>query len=354
MNSTTQARRRARGFTLIELLVVIAIIAVLVALLLPAVQQAREAARRSQCRGNLKQYGVALHNYLQTTSVFPRFVIGQRFDGSGDGWRSFSAHAMLLPYLDQEGLYNQINMTANACCDNGGGPANNDNVLGSAKLAIFICPSDSPPANMGAPNNYAVCMGPNTGFDADINQGQQNGAFNRHQLCSTAEFTDGMSNVLGVSELITTDQGGPTGSQEELSRPRQGTGAKAQNTNPRHWTGATGPITMAMVDSWGATCTAGTNINGNRIGDKWYHGQPGRTAFSTLYTPNSKYANCTFHCNGCHYDGGTLIGARSKHTGGVHGMMMDGAVRFFSESIDWTVYQSLGGRNDGNPIPSDF
>jgi len=343
--------RKIRGFTLIELLVVIAIIAVLVALLLPAVQQAREAARRSQCRNNLKQFGIALHNYHETHKLFPRFVQGSRYDGSGDGWRSFSAHAMLLPFIDQGAIYEQINMNANACCENGGGPANNDGVLQNIRLAAFQCPSDSPPQNMGAPNNYAVCMGPNTGFDADINQGQQNGAFNRQQWVDSAAFTDGMSNVIGVSELITTDQGGSPGSQEDLSRVRHGQNTvKAEYTNPRHWNSATGPITKANVDTWGAACTAITSINGNRVGDKWFHGQPGRTAFSTLYTPNSPHANCTFHCGGCHYDGGTLIGARSKHTGGVHAMLMDGTVRFISENIDWSTYQALGGRNEGFTI----
>src|SRR5438552_8131033 len=106
---TTRCRRRRLGFTLIELLVVIAIIAVLIALLLPAVQQAREAARRSQCKNNLKQLGLALHNYHETYGVFPFECGGTGWTGSGTGnWGRLSGTVVLLPFLDQTPLWNQI------------------------------------------------------------------------------------------------------------------------------------------------------------------------------------------------------------------------------------------------------
>jgi prepilin-type N-terminal cleavage/methylation domain-containing protein/prepilin-type processing-associated H-X9-DG protein len=344
---------RRRGFTLIELLVVIAIIAVLIALLLPAVQQAREAARRSACQNNLKQFGLAMHNYHDVNKMLPRFVQGSIYDGAGgDGWRSFSAHAMLLPYLDQAPLYNQINFNANACCENGGGPANNDALLDNKKLTVFLCPSDTPPSNMGAPNNYAVCMGPNTGFDADHNQGQQNGAFNRLQNVDFGAFNDGTSNTIAASEIIVTNQGTGPGSQAQLSIAREAAGVKPEWNDPRTVFGSGTLITQVNIDTWGQAITAITALNGNLIGHKWFHGEPGRTAFNTLYTPNSKYANGSFHCGGCHYDGGVLIGARSKHTGGVHVLMADGAVKFASENIDWGVWVRLGGRNDGQPVGS--
>lgn len=340
-----------RGFTLIELLVVIAIIAILVALLLPAVQQAREAARRSQCKSNLKQFGVALHNYHDVNNILPRFVFGSIHDGAGgDGWRSFSAHAMLLPYMDQAPLYEQIDFNINACCN---GP-NNDALLNNVKIAGFRCPSDSPPSNMGAPNNYAVCMGPNMGFSADVNQGQQNGAFNRHERVDFAAIGDGTSNTIAASEIITTDQGGAVGSQEELSRVRNGQSITGEWANPRAWPrGGTPAIDEATALNWAQAGAAITSINGNRVGDKWFHGEPMRTAFNTLITPNSEFPNVSFHCGGCHYDGGGLFGARSKHTGGVHTLMCDGAVKFISDTIDWTTYQALGGRNDGTEV-GDF
>jgi prepilin-type N-terminal cleavage/methylation domain-containing protein len=346
MKSLSKSKRH-KGFTLIELLVVIAIIAILIALLLPAVQQAREAARRTQCKNNLKQFGLALHNYHDVYNTFPRFVQGSRYDGTGDGWRSFSAHAMILPYIDQAPLYNKIDFNLNACCESGGAAGgNNDALLNAVRISAFMCPSDSPPQNMGAPNNYAVCMGPNTGFDADVNQGQQNGIFNRHQWCGISDIKDGTSNTIAVGEILTTDQGGAVGSQAELSKVRDGgggTGGHSEYANPRHWPA----ITKTDADTWGAAFGAVTNINGNRVGDKWFHGEPGRTAFNTLLNPNSPYPNGSWHCGGCHYDGGTLIAARSSHTGGVQVLLADGAVRFISENIDWSTYQALGGRNDG-------
>ena len=123
---------RRRGFTLIELLVVIAIIAVLIALLLPAVQSAREAARRAQCTNNLKQMGLALHNYVNTTDRFPW--------GAGPwGWNDWSGHVMLLPYMEQQSMFNAINFV-NGCADNRCGGMNTTAVYN--KVQGFLCPSD--------------------------------------------------------------------------------------------------------------------------------------------------------------------------------------------------------------------
>ena len=128
-----------RGFTLIELLVVIAIIAVLVAILLPAIQQAREAARRSQCANNLKQFGIALHNYHEAHGMFPLGINPSVYDsGATYAWRGFSAHTMLLPYMDQAGIYNQLNF--NLLYD----AAPNNSAIVRKRIASFICPSDFP------------------------------------------------------------------------------------------------------------------------------------------------------------------------------------------------------------------
>lgn len=139
-----------------------------------------------------------------------------------------------------------------------------------------------------------------------------------------------------------TDQGGAVGSATNLARVRTGEtvagGNAASDSYPT--------ITKANVDSWALGCST-LGISGERVGEGWYRGQHGRTAFSTLLTPNSKFPNCTFHCGGCNWDGRGLHGARSKHTGGVQILLADGSSKFVSENIDWETYQHLGSRNDG-------
>ncbi|HUQ71374.1 MAG TPA: DUF1559 domain-containing protein, partial [Planctomycetaceae bacterium] len=151
---------RRRGFTLIELLVVIAIIAILIALLLPAVQQAREAARRTQCRNNLKQLGLALHNYHDNFNIFPMGfsdVVAGNAERNGSGW---AWSAMVLPYLDQAPLYNQFNFNVTPYnCVNCAAPITGNQALVGTQLAAFSCPSDVKPAtaanNGGAANTSA-------------------------------------------------------------------------------------------------------------------------------------------------------------------------------------------------------
>ena len=173
-----RSRQKARGFTLIELLVVIAIIAILIALLLPAVQQAREAARRTQCKNNLKQLGLALHNYHDSMSMFPRSQLGAT-TGTAD-WRGHSAHVMILPYIEQAALYSQYEMDIHAWWDGGktgvDGTAHhnvqNANRAGMKRLTAFICPSNS--ASIAFPAcSYPDSEGNNSGM---FNDGVAGGA----------------------------------------------------------------------------------------------------------------------------------------------------------------------------------
>src|SRR5262245_27818195 len=157
--------RRRSGFTLIELLVVIAIIAVLIALRLPAVQAAREAARRSQCVNNLKQIGLAMHNYHSTTNSFPQGASKNPKNGPGDSdliWSSWSAQALMLPYLEQQALYSAANFSWGI--NPFGDPCYQINsTVSNTILNSFMCPSDP---NVGRPNinNYYASVGTTTDF----------------------------------------------------------------------------------------------------------------------------------------------------------------------------------------------
>jgi prepilin-type N-terminal cleavage/methylation domain-containing protein len=219
------AHRRRRAFTLIELLVVIAVIAVLMALLLPAVQQAREAARRTQCKNSLKQIGMALHNYHDTFKMFPPGYVDRNGNPNvtpdmdqGPGW---SWAAFLLPSLDQANVYNQINFNL------GVGLGSNAQIS-QQSLSVFQCPSDglqqsflvyditlSLPITTVAHSNYVGCNGwiecfggaggnPQPGAAADGLTGTYGaagvGMFYRNSSNSTANFTDGLSNSVAVGE----------------------------------------------------------------------------------------------------------------------------------------------------------
>jgi len=195
--------QQQRGFTLIELLVVIAIIAILVALLLPAVQQAREAARRSQCKNNLKQFGLALHNYHDVHSTFP---MGVTYDTSFAAWWEWSGvgwGARVLPFIDQAPLFNQIRFDVKS-------PAN-DGVNASVKsavLPVFRCPSDPgrAPANSHGPTSYVICSGSNANSAAW--GGGSTGANNGRSVLfgnsktNFRDITDGTSNTMVISECL--------------------------------------------------------------------------------------------------------------------------------------------------------
>jgi prepilin-type N-terminal cleavage/methylation domain-containing protein/prepilin-type processing-associated H-X9-DG protein len=350
-----RCRKGASAFTLIELLVVIAIIAVLVALLLPAVQQAREAARRSQCKNNLKQFGLALHNYHESASTLPM----AEFSPDSPGWCGFSAHVMLLPYLDQGPLYNQINFSINCCSYNSGPlPGTNDgsqnlsngqkyNVLTNVRLPVFLCPSDPGNNNYTPACNYAGSMGP--GFDWGTwpgdNRANNVGVFAVLKNVNIASIIDGTSNTIGVGEILTASNG--SGAPRSGDWWYDGVGSDG-------WSPLSFP-SLATVQGWAAPCVTkyaanqrgGSNSNTGAAGSAWYKGSPGFTLFNELLTPNSTIPNCSDHCGGCDADGAALIGARSMHTGGVQVLMMDGSVRFIADGINYPTWQAIGGRADG-------
>lgn len=190
--------RPRRGFTLIELLVVIAIIAILIALLLPAVQQAREAARRTQCKNHLKQLGIAIHNYHDTHNVFPPGSVNQT--RSTTNYTMINAFVFILPYIDQGPLYQQWDF--NQPVDH----ANNNNAA-KAPVSSYFCPSKPRPSTAGgntAYGDYAVSAG--TGQTNSTVAAQWKGLFNQNSNLKMRDVTDGTSNVFAIGEKRTVQQ----------------------------------------------------------------------------------------------------------------------------------------------------
>lgn len=323
--------RRKQGFTLIELLVVIAIIAVLIALLLPAVQQAREAARRSQCKNNLKQLGLALHNYHD---VFNTFV--PRKGGSDasaitprGNCQRLSGFMGLMPYLDQAPLYNRVQagdptntLGFSAACP-AGGPEGWSGWTGwTGRISSLQCPSDgfTPPNPGQIPTNYLFCTG-----DSALNNRDSTvvrGVFAFRNCNGLDSIIDGSSNTLLMSE-------GVRGSETGITTTAGGD-FSVLNTIVHSQPASTNPSACRSLAT-GGKLNAGLSVKSRRGRFMW-DGQPERTGFTTIIPPNG--VACSDGADGNADNANTVLPPSSLHTGGVHALMGDGAVRFISENID--------------------
>ncbi len=307
---------RKRGFTLIELLVVIAIIAVLIALLLPAVQQAREAARRSQCKNNLKQLGLALHNYHDTMNVLPPAHIGR----CTTPMLNTTGLTMLLPYIDQGPLYNKYNFNASAStfASCGGAVASGDDptttgnaALVKTRIQVFLCPTDSASDMISATtSNYGISA-TNTGTGG----AKTNYDFITLTTYNVAENWSGLSTT---------------------SRCMFGDNSKCTLTDVKDGTSNT----IMMGETTRDVYNGGTNAWGYR---GWV-----MVGLNLVSYPINLWS-----FNGNTYPPGKLGSwsySGSLHTGGAHYLFGDGAVRFISENINATTRQRLATMSDGNPI----
>ena len=359
-----------RGFTLIELLVVIAIIAVLVAILLPAVQQAREAARRTQCKNNMKQLGLALANYESTYTLFPRLLNRTATTTPtsvtlSDNWRSFGGLHTLLPFMDEAPIGNAI---ADAIDNNwrsrGIFPNFENNPVAEGlftangrdvRVQSLLCPSDAVPADRADYSNYGFNVGPNFGsiYYGPTDQ-NANGPFRMAQNLGIRDIVDGTSNTLAMSERVTTQANRlyPKGSAKYFSMPREPASPGFGTVTARRWP----LLTQQDVETVAANCDAAANVGTTWIGAQWYGPYTNYQAFNTLLTPNAQSFNCDLNKampGHADMDGEVLVAARSNHPGGVVGAMMDGSTRFVSDSIDWETYQAVGSPDDG-VIVEDF
>lgn len=339
--------RLGKGFTLVELLVVIAIIGILIALLLPAVQAAREAARRSQCVNNMKQLGIAFHNYHDVYKTFPRQSYGVRSDrctianeclGGGGGWVGLNVFTMLLPYIEQKPLYDKVDWHVPFYY------SPNTTNLQYTKLATFKCPSDKfYPGNVAlGQTNYGICVGPTWGWAwSNVRPG---GMFRRDYDTTMAEVRDGLSNTIMLGEIrvgdgATSFRAGWDSLTYHVRLPIPS--ADATNPNP----------SQAQVEDYGAQCLAqaasGTDQGslGSNVGYAWAS-TTNVAAINTISPPNFKYPggkNCTWTCGESDSEGN--FPARSQHPGGVNAALGDASVRFISDTIEFRLWQQVGSRN---------
>ena len=364
MRNFLTSNGRKRGFTLIELLVVIAIIAILIALLLPAVQQAREAARRTQCKNNLKQFGLALHNYEGTFGMFP-MTNAQNYLPNTQG---FSPQARLLPYMEQTNLQNLLDFTQPAFT----GPFNalvpNPQFASAfaTPLQVMLCPSDpAETQNTGAGGavysglNYMISYGSGTNANYDL-RWRTDGICYENSNAKIRDITDGTSNTVIMSESIrsvgadfTLAAGTlPKFNYQATLNGSSGVSAARQPVQGLAGSGGgwvNGPAGVInnpdlatiwpMKSTWRGAASAALRGRGT----SWAHSGAISTLTNGYNTPNSKIPDVVIHFTG-------FFGPRSWHVGGAQVLLGDGAVKFLSDNIDTVLHRGMHSRNGGEVL----
>ncbi len=338
---------RKRAFTLVELLVVIAIIGILVGLLLPAVQQAREAARRMQCSNNLKQLGLALHNYESAFKLFPM---------GGDS-TSYSPQARLLPFIEQANLQQLIDFRLRPYLGSGPNTVPNPALASvfPAVISTFLCPSDP------GPQQYSATLAGNPYQFGAINYMMSNGSGSEtfyddryrtdgfvflNSRVGFRDVIDGTSNTVAMSETIRGDGQDvtlpagitPTFPYRKMLNGSSGISPSGPSTGGYTGSGAGWPSGTVRNPDLQPVVAGHTDWraggNGTGRGFSWVRSLTANVTTNGFNTPNSKIPDISFHGSG-------YYGPRSMHTGGANVVLGDGSVRFLSNSIDMHLHRAI-------------
>ncbi len=351
MSSRRLDRKLPQGFTLIELLVVIAIIAVLIALLLPAVQAAREAARRSQCTNNLKQIGLAMHNFHDTNGAFP---YGRKYDL----WNAFTIYQNILPFLEQGNIYSGY-------AGSGLNDIKNNDVhsqwqanstVRSALISSFFCPSDTGPVLDESNSqewsrtrgNYRGCVGP-----GDI--------YGNYPITPGATLPAGVSPTMpaGMFQVIAGqnfDTGMPKPFRASFANVTDGTsntvmmGEGLNATITVNWPG---PIGDVQLGNMGGSLFSNFITPNSTSPDSIWGPCPRQNNADPQYPANAPCISLGDQGDGSSKYPNAYAALRSKHPGGVNVGMADGSVRFVKNTINTSIWRALGSRAGGEVISAD-
>ena len=333
------SKRRVRGFTLVELLVVIAIIGILVALLLPAIQAAREAARRSSCINNLRQMGLAMLNYESSYKVFPPsdVLVPDTKTGLLTKSLSLSVHARLLPFVEESALRSLVNFSV-SYNDNANKPARD------TRVAMFLCPSDGGDYALaihptkGAATSYQANQGsgvvwsiPSNPSDPNYALWPPNGVLIRNGGVKAGDVIDGLSHTAAFAERLIGDGD-------------QGTVTEASDTFAP---GTTHPgVEKAYQDCLAVDINDLSKQGYSDVGFPWIQAYHSATIYYHNTPPNGR---------SCMYPPGQIMTtASSRHSGGVNVMMCDGSARFVANDVSRPTWQALGSRNGEEIINEQF
>lgn len=320
--SNTETSRFPNGFTLIEVLVAIAIIGLLIGLLIPAVQSARESARRASCANNLRQIGLALASYQSVMGVLP---------SGNNGSRAFSALSMLLPYLEQQPLYQSLNFSISDNSVGSDSPGSPNFTAATTSVSLFLCPSDRRPFTAGtAWTNYTG----NTGVGYQIHN-EYNGAFavGSSPVIGPSGFTDGMSGTVAMSEWVLGN------GDIEKHDARRSVFHTIKLNEPNEFDQFANACEMFNIAS-GSTNFSDKGLN-------WLNGNLGATLYNHVLGVNQhSCTNSTLIREGAWSSG-------SMHASGAHTLFADGHIAFTKETVALASWRAIGTRNGSEAVNAD-